>query len=60
MTTFAKQQIREKMEELEQWEDYKPMNMVSSMGRKAQIHDIEATIRQMVPLEVIKDWLEEK
>ncbi|OHR55150.1 MULTISPECIES: hypothetical protein [unclassified Staphylococcus] len=60
MKTFAKQQIREKMQELEQWENYEPMNMASSMGRKAQIHDIEATIRQMVPLEVIKDWLEEK
>lgn len=45
MTTFAKQQIKEKMQELEQWENYEPMNMASSMGRKAQIHDIEATIR---------------
>lgn len=60
MTTSTKEQIRGKMAELEQWEAYKPMNMASSMGRKAQIHDIEATIRQMVPLEVIKEWLEEK
>ncbi|WP_412519107.1 hypothetical protein [Staphylococcus simulans] len=59
MTTFTKQQIREKMEELEQWEDYKPMNMASSIGRKAHIHDIESTLRQMIPLEVIKEWLEE-
>ncbi|AYU54037.1 hypothetical protein [Staphylococcus debuckii] len=59
MKQFSKQQIREKMDELEHWENYKPMNMASSMGRKAQINNLKASIRGMMPIEVIKEWLKE-
>lgn len=59
MKQFSKQQIREKMDELEHWENYKPMNMASSMGRKAQINNLKSSIRGMVPIEVIKEWLKE-
>ncbi|CAL26981.1 hypothetical protein [Staphylococcus carnosus] len=55
MKQFSKQQIREKMDELEHWENYKPMNMASSMGRKAQINNLKATIREMVPMEAVKE-----